>query len=174
MINKLLRGYDSTLELEPQSVSINGQNTFLESYIKYGINELHVLPFNKNVPFIYENGKQKFLKVQHYHSYSPYSTKLAVLISTLHRLQNNSSHTDALLASIVHLYDEVTLLCYPNSIFLRALNHMVDSMSVSSIIQNNNHFNPNTWLAIIQQVKQHMKHKLTEHMSPISSDSNAN
>ena len=123
-VNQLLRSYDSSLELEPQPPAAPGQNTFLESVIQYGENKLALIPFNKNVPFMYEHGRQKFLKLQHYHSYSPTTSKLAVLISTLHRLQRNSSHTDGLLAAAVHLYDEVKLLQYPFSLFNRALQHM--------------------------------------------------
>lgn len=124
VVNKLLSSYDSSLELEPQASTAPGQNTFLESYIQYGVNTLGLIPFNKNVPFMYEHGRQKFLKLQHYHSYSPTTSKLAVLISTLHRLQRNASHTDGLLASVIHLHDEVTLLQYPFSLFNRALQHM--------------------------------------------------
>jgi len=140
LVHSLLGYYDENLELEPQHCDVPNQSTYLESYIHYGHPPLHISAYNKNVPYIYEHQAQKFLKIQHFHSYTPVAVKRAVLISTLHRLQRNCMHTDDLLAAVLHLYAELSMLDYSKPFLLKALYHMFRSTG------------SHTWLRIIERL----------------------
>ncbi|HXT84579.1 MAG TPA: hypothetical protein VN704_09685, partial [Verrucomicrobiae bacterium] len=123
LIEQLCNSYDENLELEEQQ-SENGTFIYLEALIKTLNDKIIIKPYMKNFPFIIENHKQKFLNIQHYYSYTPLKTKFGVIISTLIRLERNSSSYLILRHSVFKLYFELSILSYPFKFLLKAIYHI--------------------------------------------------
>jgi hypothetical protein len=121
IIHKLYDTYDKSLELELQTPQQDGTFTYLESVLKINNNTISMEPYQKNWNHIFNNNKQHLYKLQHFHSYSPSTTKLAMIIGTLYRLDNNSLDDDILFKSIFKLWKELQTLQYPKKYMLKAL-----------------------------------------------------
>lgn len=113
--------YDASLEMEAQEAQDDGSFTYLESLLKITNNTIMMKPYQKNWKSIQQHKKQKLYKLQHYHSYSPNSTKLAMIIGTLYRLDNYSLNDQVLFQSIIKLHEELKILKYPQQFILKAL-----------------------------------------------------
>jgi hypothetical protein len=123
LVHAHTNAYDKSLELEHQPGD-NNKYVFLESIIYNHDDHLILKPYQKNYPFVLQQRQQKFLNLQHFHSYTPTKTKLAVLISALYRLQRNSSTYTILRHATYKLYFELSLLSYSFHFLLKAVYHI--------------------------------------------------
>ena len=124
IINLLNHTYDEKLELEEQIPQNNNIYTYLECIIKVNNATVTIEPYQKNAEYIQQHQKQKLLKLQHYNSYSPTTTKIAVLVGTLHRLNNYTMNDHQLYLSIMNLWYEIKTIKYPIKTLLTALEMM--------------------------------------------------
>jgi hypothetical protein len=142
LVHRLVNSYDVNLELECQPEEKNGFYTFLECYANCFDDQLIIKPYQKNFPAMLTTQQQIFLNIQHYHSFTPYSAKFGVLVSTLLRLYRNASRPELLFTAVLQLYYELKLLCYSFQIIKRALLHCI------------NNTNDTIWYDIVQQLSQ--------------------
>ena len=102
------------------------------------------MPFHKNYENLLLNKTQKLYKLQHFNSYSPIKTKIAMIVGTIHRLNNNSENEFILYQSIMKLYIELQSLNYPIKLLLKALMqiyHKTNQLKYYTFIKNIQQFN---------------------------------
>ena len=121
--------YPNQLQLEWQLPDNKHKYTYLESLISLNKshNKIIIQPYRKNYQFIKAHQQQKFLILQDYNSYTSISSKLGVIISTLLRLQRNSSNEKILSYSFFRqLLPELLLLNYPINILFIAIRKIIN------------------------------------------------
>jgi hypothetical protein len=98
---------------------------FLECEVGIDLdNNLTIQHWNKNQESIETTGKQKYLKHQHFGSYTPTQTKKGALIGTWTRMEYNTNQDILLEHSIRGKMEELKLLHYPLKHVLRTLANM--------------------------------------------------
>lgn len=75
----------------------------------------------KNAESVEKHGKQKVLRFQHFDSFSSYSSKKGVIISTLMRMREATNCSETLQQDLLILAKELSLLGYPRNILKSAL-----------------------------------------------------
>ena len=98
--------------------------TFLECQLMVHNKYITIKHNHKNYESLLRTGKQKLYKMQHYNSYTPRQTKLALIVGSLHRLNNNSMNESSLCQSIFILWYELQSLHYSKQFFKHALVRM--------------------------------------------------
>lgn len=113
---------DLVVEIDPSLWEIN----MLESTIfRSNIDTSLTLRFNhKNKQQLIERGTQKFVKYQHFDTFSANSAKRGVLISSLMRIRNACSTETEFLKALPSVFLEWKLLKYPVSMVIRAVKRL--------------------------------------------------
>jgi hypothetical protein len=113
-------GYQKlTLECDPDRNHIK----MLESIVDTtDVGNISLRFWHKNAESINDHNTQKFIKYQHFDSFSPYNAKRGVLISSLLRMRKASSHIEGLQRAIPAFVKELRLLNYPLGIIRSAVN----------------------------------------------------
>jgi hypothetical protein len=107
-----------TLECDPDQNYIK----MLESVIDTtSIGDIRLRFWHKNAEAVADRDTQKFVKYQHFDSFSPYTAKRGVLISTLIRMRAASSTRDGLVSAIPGFVKELRNLNYPLGIIRSAV-----------------------------------------------------
>jgi hypothetical protein len=127
IIHALCHTYDESLVLEVQESRSDGTYTFLDSLVRIHDATVSIEPFHKNWEYLLEHGTQKLYKLQRYDSYSSAKTKIAMILGTLHRLNNTSMNETILRESVVKLWTELRILRYPTKMIEKALLQMFHS-----------------------------------------------
>lgn len=109
---------DLVVELDPDQTVIH----MLESEIDLTSNpNIDIRFWHKNRDHLDAFGTQKFLKFQHYSSFSPLSAKRGVLVSTLLRVARNSLGDENTLYACRSIIRELKLLHYSNGCIAKAI-----------------------------------------------------
>lgn len=85
------------------------------------IGKLSISFWYKNEEMVKKEKKQKVLKFQHFDSFSPYTSKKGVIISTLMRMRTATNNSKTLQHNLSTLAEELSLLSYPYGILKSAL-----------------------------------------------------
>ena len=87
---------------------------------------------NRNAAHFINTGTQLFPCFQHWHSFSPCKQKLAVVISTFHRISRSCNSWTDVLEAVSTMKQELLSLKYPLRVLLRAAGRMAttDARSV--------------------------------------------
>jgi hypothetical protein len=110
-----------SMEMDPNQDHID----MLESTIDLSTPGVLTATFwHKNADSLRTTGKQKFLKFQQFSSYSPYSAKRGVIISTLMRMRAASSSVQGVIDTLPLWCQELRSLGYPKSIVVSAINRL--------------------------------------------------
>jgi hypothetical protein len=113
--------YDDSLILEPQPCNSDNSYSYLECRVTINESKLYLAPLHKNWESICKYGKQKLYKLQRFDSYSNTNTKIAMIVGTLHRLNNNTMNEETLYESVIKLWTELRTLKYPIKSLKKAL-----------------------------------------------------
>jgi hypothetical protein len=124
-IEKYKQCYDSCLQLEEEIITNNTFN-FLESTITIVNEKIILSPLRKNWLQICTTNTLLMNKFQHFYSFNPLQSKLGVIISTLHRLQSNSSNPSILTFAIIQIWTELILSKYPSKIIKKTILHVTN------------------------------------------------
>lgn len=112
---------NSVLEMDPNVTRIE----MLESIIDLSNpGELEAAFWHKNADFLRLYGCQKFIKFQAFSSFSPYSAKRGVIISTLMRMRAAASSQKGVTDAFPLWFMELQSLGYPKSLVMSALERL--------------------------------------------------
>ena len=116
------RTYHKNMELECENTSEPFK--YLCSEVRASGVSFDIKFHNRNAAHFINTGTQLFPCFQHWHSFSPCKQKLAVVISTFHRISRSCNSWTNVLDAVSIMKHELLSLKYPLRVLLRAAGRM--------------------------------------------------
>ena len=118
LLQNLSVAYHPKMELECEDTSLPFK--FLCSLVRSNEKELDISYYNRNYQHLVTHNKQLFPIFQHWHSHSPAKQKLAIVISTFHRVTRACDSFANVITAANQIAYELIHLKYPLRILLLA------------------------------------------------------
>ena len=117
-LQQLSIAYHPKMELECEDTSLPFK--FLCSQVRSNSSALDIAYYNRNYQHLVACNSQLFPTFQHWHSFSPAKQKLAIVISTFHRITRACNSFTNVIAAANQIAHELIFLKYPLRILLLA------------------------------------------------------
>ena len=117
-LQQLGTAYHPKMELECEDTDLPFK--FLCSQVRSNGSELDISYYNRNYQHLVAHDSQLFPTFQHWHSSSPAKQKLAIVISTFHRITRACNSFTNVITAANQIAYELTHLKYPLRILLLA------------------------------------------------------